>query len=336
MIAALLQVSQKAKQLSLITIISSIISLLIMVVLVINIKDKIFAYMFSFFLGSIVNFIIFMLYSYKYFSIKAKDKKIFKYIKYSGVRLPVDLSAWIVTFADRLMLYDLKGESESGIYSIGYKIGSGIEVITNAINKAYVPFAFNQLKKDSDLNNLSSKVLNFYTLYFFITFTIIMFSKEIVALLAPSYKESLGVIVIILFSYLINGLKSLFQVPMDFKIEFVKIKSILWLTSAFVNVFLNLLFIPKYSYTGAAVATFFSYLIIFLPILYFSDKATKVKYPIKEMLVVLFLSLSILPFFMLNLSIFNFLIKLLVLMIYYILLSKVINKNLIGILRMLK
>lgn len=147
LIASLLQASQQAKKLSLITIISSITTLLLTVFLVIFMEDKIYAYLLSFFLGSMVRFLIFLIFSYKYFSFKSKDKKLKKYIKYSGTRLPVDLSSWIVTFADRLMLYDLKGAGDSGIYSVGYTIGQGIEVLFQSINKAYVPYSFDHFKK---------------------------------------------------------------------------------------------------------------------------------------------------------------------------------------------
>lgn len=173
-------------------------------------------------------------------------------------------------------------------------------------------------------------------MYFFVTFTIILFSKEIISLLDESYSDSLMVVIIILLSYLLNGLKLLFQVTMDFNIKYIKIKSLLWMISAFSNILLNIWLIPKYSYNGAAYATFISYMIIFIPVLIFSNRAIKIKYPIKKMLQILFLSLAILPFYRLNLSFINILIKILILGFYFVILSKIIDTNLTNILKTIK
>jgi len=67
-----------------------------------------------------------------------------KYLTYSLHSLPGDISVWIITFADRIMIDKYKGHADTGLYSIGYKLGQSPEILFHSINKAYVPYVYNK------------------------------------------------------------------------------------------------------------------------------------------------------------------------------------------------
>lgn len=324
-VTALLQASQNAKKLSYVTIISSILSLIITVILVIHMKDKVFAFLLSLLLTALVNFVIFIVFSVPYFRLsgKATDKK--KYIAYALSRLPVDVSSMLVTFADRFMIYEMKGEKATGIYSVGYRMGQVIQLVFYAINRAYVPYVFEKFSNNDNLQTISKVATKLFGLYFFISSVAIVFTKELVLLLDASYQDSYLVIILILLSYLFLALKLLFQPPMDFKVEFVKVKSFLWILTSIVNILLNVWLIPIYSLYGAALATFITYLLMLFPIVYYANKAIPIKYDIKKIIKLTVISLIYLSLLVLEVSFIAFGFKVILTILYFLLMLRVIG-----------
>ena len=330
LIYALLRAKQKAFKLSVTTMASSFISLLLTVVLVITLKDKIYAYILAYFLGTLMRLFIFILYSSAEVSLSAKDRTLGEYVRYSCARLPVDLSSRIVAYADRMMLYSMRGEADAGLYSLGYKMGQAADVLFTSVNKAYVPFAFDLFSRNSSTEELERKSCTLCALYFFVTFLLIVFARELTSLLDESYRASLSVVYIILIAHLINGLKLLFQVAMDYRVEYVRIKSILWIVSAVINIGLNIVWIPRYSYAGAAWATVVSYVAVFVPIVYFSQKAQKVNYPWSRIGGMVLLSCVYAVLSVMTISALGVLIKLSVTAIYMYALAWIARIDLIG------
>lgn len=306
-IASLLRAKQDATKLSVITVISSLFSSLLTLILVIQLEDKVFAYLFSILITSIFNFIIFIIFSKNYFYFKKSHNRIKIYLKYSITRLPIDLSSWIVMLTDRVLLYELKGERDTGIYSVGAKIGQAFQIIFMAINKAFVPFAFEKIskKENNNYDELSNIVLKLFGFYCIIWSIGVIFSPEIVMLLDSSFYDNIYLLPIILLSFLFLSLKLLFQPPMDYYIEYVKIKALIWIIGSALNVILNIILIPKFSMNGAAFASFLTYFLMLFPIIYFSNKAIPIKYNYFKMIQVFIISVLFSLIFMIkvNLSI---------------------------------
>lgn len=327
LILSLLYVEEKANKISITSIFIGIISVALTIILVINCEDKLFAFLVSKLIIAFIQFIIFICFSKPYFKFEIRLFNIKEFYDYSIQRLPMGLSSWIVTFADRFMVYGFIGAYENGVYSTGYKLGQIPEMIFQSINKAYVPYVFDKYSILNDENK--KKIINIaqylFSLYVVATFGIIVFSKEIVYLLDESYRNSLTIMVIIVLSYLLNGIKLLFHCPMDYKKEYGKIKSAIWMFSAFINIFLNAVLIPKHGIYGAAYATFISYFVTLVPILYFSNKAMKFKYNYKVMVKVLTVSLVYMSLIVLKISFISLLIKLVLSLSYIYIIVKLNN-----------
>lgn len=324
-ILSLLYAQQKGGLISIVSIISGIFSILLQVFLVLNLKDKILAFMIYFLMNAFVQFCIFLFFSKKYIDFKVKFINIKKYIRYSLNSLPGDISVWIITFADRLMLDKYKGHTDTGLYTIGYQMGQIPETLFHAINKAYVPDVF---EKYSNLNKKNTEAVIKNATYLFALFTgtvfvLSVFSKEVVGILDTRYQNSLWIMIFILFSYLLNGYKLIFHNPLSYNVDFVKYKSWIWLGAAVLNICLNLWLIPKYSFYGAAIATFISYLSTLIPILFLSDKALKLKYPKRKYFIIIILSFIYFTTILLELSMVNFMIKIAVTTLYSIVLIKI-------------
>lgn len=324
-VLALLYVQQKGKVISLITVYAGLFSIFMHLILVINMQDKIMAFMICTLLNGFSQLGIFIVFSKKYLTIKPKFENIKEYVVYSLHSVPGDISTWLITFADRIMISKIKGHTDTGLYSIGYKLGQFPSILFHSINKAYVPNIYEKYSNFNEKNRQQSiKLANYlFALFTGIIFIILVFSKEVILLLDKRYSDSLMIMFVILFSYLLSGYKIIFHNPTNYNKKFVKYKSSIWIIAALVNISLNFLLIPKYSLYGAAVATFITYLLSFISITILANKAIKISYPIKKYIIILLSSFIYLLCFMLDTSILIIGFKTIMTVFYILFLIKV-------------
>ena len=317
----LLKIAEKAKQVSIATIVVSIFSIIINFILITSIIDKVFAYMLSGAVAAFLSFSVSLYYVKNYFTIKLISfKKIIPAIKYSFFRLPVDLSAFVVTFADRFMLFNMKSSFDTGLYSVGYKVGSALGMVSGSVNSAFVPHSFKLLSNYNDENaeKLRKDSVRILLVYSSFCFFMNLLLPELYLILNKDYYSSIYVSSIIIFTYYIDCLRYVFQVGMDYKIKYVKYKSMLWFSAAIVNIIFNFILIPSMGIYGASIATLLSNLVILPFIIYLSLKAYPLRHNKSIFLIIGGTFLPVICFFI-KPSLITFIIKLaLVLTVLYI------------------
>lgn len=297
LILALLYASEKAKQVSIVTIFLGIIGIIIQLTLVLVKTDKGLALIQAMFFNALFSFIIFLIYSKKYFtSPKFTKKDYLKYCKYSLSQWPSDISVWLVSFSDRLLLNKLKGAYDTGIYGMGSTLGQIPQILFHSVNKAYVPYVFRHYKEyecgnyeaANIISNVTTKLFSILT---FIITALIILSNNIIGILAPQFQNSSYIMPLILLAVLIDCSRIIFMNPLSYNLKYIKIKSAIWFFSAICNIALNIILIPRYSAIGACLSVIFSYSITLLLILFFAKKAMPIQYEILKIRKVLCWSL---------------------------------------------
>jgi len=326
---SLLLAQEKAKQISVIRLALSILTLILNIVFVLTFEDKLLGFLVSWLIISSIDLILFFIYSKRYLGWGIDLIEIKKYLKYALVQLPSDLSGWIITFSDRLIINKIKGASDTGVFGIGQKMAMPIQMIGTSVKDAYVPFTFS-LYKDLDIKNekeLNRTALHFFTLFSFVSIIIVVFSKELFQLVDVRYRDGASVLMIMALAYLFRGYRFIFSNPTAYNVKFVKYRSLINISAAIINVGLNVLLIPKYSIKGAALATLITYLIRFVLMFFLAQKAIRINYSLREFLSVIVLSVLFSFCVLLNVSILSFSIKLLFGALYLLLLIKISNIN---------
>ena len=279
---ALLTSMQEARKVTFVTMLISIIGIIINIIFITTFQDKIAAFFGANFITRVLHVLIYMTFTRKFLSFlpwkNMTFQKLYKVIKYSIARMPLELSAFATTFADRLMLYNLKASYDAGVYSIGYKIGSIPDVIMMSVNTAMVPYLFEKLSKDtpdySEIERISLKVFSFFS---FIVFCFSLIINDIFLLLDKRYAGANIITLLILYSFYFDGMKLVFQIPLDYNIKFAKYKSLLWFFISGLNIICNFIFIPRFGGYGAAFATLLSYVVILPFIIFLAYKASPIK-----------------------------------------------------------
>jgi O-antigen/teichoic acid export membrane protein len=168
--------------------------------------------------------------------------------------------------ADIVMLGKIKGEEVAGLYGVSYQIFFALATFPGAFLSAAFPSMSRFFKESEEMLIMSYrkslKVIVGSALPVSVG-TFLMSSRVIEVLFGSQYNtsgEALRLLSLaLIFSY-VNALAGYFLTSIDRQMLIVKI--ICFTTS--LNVILNLILIPKYSYTGAVVATIVSEALFFL------------------------------------------------------------------------
>lgn len=192
------------------------------------------------------------------------DKDMLNYIL--SLSLPMilsGLSALILSQSDRIMISELLGDDKTGIYSFCYSVATPISAIWSALGSAWRPDYYEKLKEQNG-EWLKEHSDNYMFLFTSLTCGYLLVAGEALKILGtkdywPGIKVMPLVIVGIYFEFLYS-----FPVNYETYCKKTKVIGVASALSAAMNIGLNLWLIPIYGMLGAAIATFASYLILFL------------------------------------------------------------------------
>jgi len=206
-----------------------------------------------------------------------------KHLLYLGLAFfPALLLTWIIESSDRYILNIFTDLSAVGIYSIGYKIGQISMLLVKSFYLAWVPIIFSIVKLDN-ASRIFGKIATYFVLFsaLFI-FSLSIFAKELIWLLTSNeYASAYKIISIISLAYLFYGLYVYFLTGVLIKKKLYNLPIVLFI-GAILNIGLNILLIPRFGISGAAIATLVSYMVIAFLTYFFSQKDYYIVYEIKK------------------------------------------------------
>lgn len=320
-----LQASQQSSKYAILSVTQTFITTILMFFWIYNLNEarylgKLYSQIITTTLFSF--FVLFRLLKLSEFSFQLKH---IKYSIYFGVPLiPHALSGFILAQFDRIIINQVSGSFETGLYSFAYNVGMIMMIAVGAIGKAQGPVAM-KLYKGKEYSELQKLADNNSKVIFIIALFLILFSKELVMIMASDiYIEALSIVPIIVISYVMMHLYGIYIFfPTLYKKTF-RI-SIFTFIAGFTNIALNYLFIPKYGFIAAAWTTLASYILLF--VLHYINTI----YIMKEKLIRFFpifknfILLIFFTIFYLKISISNILLSILFKIIFVLLFGLIIN-----------
>lgn len=213
--------------------------------------------------GVICSFFIeltFVILNRKWFSFKRINwKYIGSMLKIALPLLPNFIIYWVFSSSDKVMLANMLGAAQEGVYSVAGKIGQISNLIYTAFAGGWQYFAFT-IMRDDDNVKVISKVFEILALVSLMTTilgtSICKWGMELIFT-----EEYWSGYFCIPYLYLAPLLLMLFQIGTN---QFLVIKKtwpnvIILSSGAIVNIILNVVLIPKIGLEGAAIATFIGY-----------------------------------------------------------------------------
>lgn len=171
--------------------------------------------------------------------------------------IPHYLAQHLMSSADRIMIANMVSEADAGIYNLVFNIGWLATLVWTAINSSLTPFLFEEFncKKYEKTKNVINKVIIGFSI---LCFVLCIMAPEILYILAPEeYHVGLYVIPPIVGVAYLNGLYNVYA-SVEFYYKKVSYIAKATVIAAILNIVLNAIFIPQFSYIGAAYTTFVS------------------------------------------------------------------------------
>lgn len=198
-------------------------------------------------------------------------------LAYSVPLIPHGISQVLLSQFDRLMIKNVCGAAQAGIYSFGYNLYTIVAVTTSSLDNVWSPWFFEKAK-EGKVELIRKRATQYAILVGTFVSVIILISPELVALLGTeAYSEAKHCVVPILvggyFSYL-------YTLPVQVQYYRGKTKIIAAMTAAaaVLNILLNALFIPLFGYVAAAYTTAIAYALYFVFHAFMSTKTSREKY----------------------------------------------------------
>lgn len=189
--------------------------------------------------------------------------------------IPHYLSNSILGSSDRIMIQNMVGVSEAGIYSLAYSISQIMQLVNDSLNKTMSPWLYQKIR-EKDYKSMSKVVYPSLVLIAAANLALIAIAPEIVAIFAPpEYSEAIYVIPPVAMSLFATYLYLCFA-PFEFYFEKRIWTTIGTLTSAVANIVLNYIFIQLCGYQAAGYTTLVCYLLNAVMHYFFMRKVCKV------------------------------------------------------------
>lgn len=186
---------------------------------------------------------------------------------YSIPLIPTTVFWWITSVSDRYMVNGFLGSTSNGIYTMAYKIPTILTIVSGIVMEAWQFSAVSEAQGDRQEHiRFYTKVWDvFQSALFLVCGLLIAFSKvEIRILSVESYYDAWQYVPVLsvsmVFSAFVTFLGSIYVVTKKSNLAFFTT-----MFGAVLNLVLNFLLIPSpLKVQGAAIATLFSYLVVFL------------------------------------------------------------------------
>ena len=205
-------------------------------------------------------------------------------IKYSIPLIPHNIGAWVMCMMDRVMITNMVGLADTGVYAVGAQIGMGIALIQNSFNQAWTPWLFGQLKEDKI--SIKLVIVKITYLYDFLLLILAL----LLAAVAPWFidhfvgKAFAGAnkyVIWIALGYAFNGMYKMVA-NYIFYTGHTYVLACITFTTAVISLIIMYFLIRIYGAVGAAVGLMLSLLLSFILTSVFSARLYKMPWTLKE------------------------------------------------------
>ena len=256
----------RIKLYSLSNFILGVSTIILNIIFIVNFKLGVYGLLWSNVIANSVTaiFILAKLHLMRYVSKEDLSRKtLSKMIRYSVPLVPNNLSWVIISLSDRLMLTQMAGTAQNGIYSIANKFPNIVYTCYGFFSTAWKESAAKILKEDNKekyYNSIYKDVKNFLKAIVIGLIAIMPFAFPI--LVDSSYNEAYIYIPILVISIYYTNMSNFFGGIFG-AYKDTKIMGSTTIVAAIINIVINFIFIPKFGIYAAVFSTLISNIIIY-------------------------------------------------------------------------
>ena len=244
-------------------------------------------------IASLTTFLMLLPYIFK-FKFDFDGKVLRKMLVY-GLPIMVGSLAYVTNEnLDKLLLGDMLGKEQMGIYAACYKLGVFMTLYIMAFRLGAEPFFFNHAHKEN-AKETYAKILTWFTIIgaLFMLIVVVYINLFAGILLAkPEYYQALAIVPIILLANLFLGIYNNLSVwyKLTDKTKYGMYFSVF---GAFLTIAFNIIFIPKIGFMASAWATLIAYGTMTIISYFYGKKYYAVPYNISKVILYIIISVGL-------------------------------------------
>lgn len=189
------------------------------------------------------------------------NKKFWKYaLSFNIPLVPHYLSMTVLNSADRIMIGDIVGDYEAGIYNLAYQVSMIMTLFNTALTQTTDPWLYKKIK-EKDIKDIPKIGYPIFIAIALLNILLIAFAPEAVTIFAPEeYKAAIYIIPPVAMSGFFMFLYGFFAV-FEFYYSKTKFIAAATMVGAVLNIVLNYVFIDIFGYMAAGYTTLVCYVV---------------------------------------------------------------------------
>jgi O-antigen/teichoic acid export membrane protein len=197
--------------------------------------------------------------------------KLKQLISFSIPLVPSILGVMVALYIDRLVIKEFLSLREVGLYGIGYRISTIVNLLMVGVQGALMPLVYKHYQEENTPVEIA-RIFRYFIAFALLIFGgLTVFSQEILILLTtPQYYDAGKVIPFLVLAVVLSGM-FIFSPGLGIAKK-TKLVAVLNIVSAVINTLLSLMMVPLFGIIGAALGTLLSSLMMFIAYQFFSQK----------------------------------------------------------------
>ncbi|WP_026765896.1 lipopolysaccharide biosynthesis protein [Selenomonas ruminantium] len=191
--------------------------------------------------------------------------------------IPHYLSGVVLSSSDRIMIQQMVGAAEAGIYSLGCSVALVMSLFNSSLLQTLEPWLYRKISEGKILD-IPPVAYTSFVLIAGLNIILIAFAPELVAIFAPpAYYEAIWIIPPVTIGVYFTFTYSFFA-TFEFYFEKTRFIAIATVAGAVVNLGLNYLLIPYFGYVTAGYTTMICYIIYAVSHYIFMQRVVREKF----------------------------------------------------------
>ena len=193
------------------------------------------------------------------------------------------IAIFVTLYIDRIAIKGLLGLEALGVYGLAYRFASIAGLVMVGFQSALTPLVYKYYKEEQTPLDIAKLFDGFIILALLVSIGAILFSREVVVLMAAEQFHAAEGLVALLVMAILLGNMYIFTPGLAIAKK-TKTITFISIAGALLNVILNYTLIPVYGLIGAAAATLVSAALSFVLYVVLSDKSYSVPFRWKAIL----------------------------------------------------
>jgi O-antigen/teichoic acid export membrane protein len=266
-----LRLQAKSSQYTLVSVVDTIISLGLTIFFIAVLKTGIIGIFWGQLIGLLVGGVISFYFTRSDFALVFDWAKLREMLRFSLPLVPASVGAIVLLYIDRVAINAMMTIADVGIFGAGDRIASIVTLLMFGFQMAMLPLVYQHYHEPATPRNLANIFRYFVAGALLMILGLSLFAPELLAILTtPQYYAAALVVPLLVSEAVISGMY-VFAPGLNIA-KRTGVIAVINICGAVLNVFLNLLLIPIFGITGAALATLVSASTVFVTYMIFSQR----------------------------------------------------------------